>query len=432
MEHAQSKVLFERAQKIIPGGVNSPVRAFAAVGMTPLFIKEAKGCYIKDVDDNSYIDYVCSWGPLILGHSSPIALDKVGQALEKGSSYGMPTEIEIQMAERIQEAMPSMEMMRMVSSGTEATMSAIRLARGYTSRAKIIKFEGCYHGHSDGLLVKSGSGSLTGGVPTSLGVPDSIIEDTLIAKFNDIDSVKKLIKEFKGNIAGIIVEPVPGNMGLVEQKDDFLKKLRKVSEEEGIILIFDEVISGFRIAFGGASAHYGIEPDLICLGKIIGGGLPVGAYGGKKELMELIAPLGGVYQAGTLSGNPVAMQMGLNVLDYLKDHQEIYRQMETMAIRLKEGFEANLKRLAITDVTINRVAGMLCQFFAKGPVNSFEEVMLSDTQKYATYFKAMEAQGILLPPAQYECMFLSAAHTQEVIEETIDCHYKAMEKVYNS
>lgn len=428
MRFDQSQKNFEEACQYIPGGVNSPVRAFGSVGSTPIFVDKAKGAKLVDVDGQEYLDFVCSWGPLILGHASDIASQGIMEAISKGTTYGMPTAIETDLAKLIVETTPA-EMVRMVSSGTEATMSALRLARGYTGRDKIIKFQGCYHGHSDGLLVKSGSGALTGGVPTSQGVPASIVSTTLVADYNDIDSVKALIEANKGEVAAVIIEPIPGNMGLVESKDNFLQDLRKLTLDHGIVLIFDEVISGYRIGLSGASGYYDIEPDMICLGKIIGGGMPVGAYGGKKEIMSCIAPLGGVYQAGTLSGNPVAMKMGLNVLSHLKNHPEAYTYLESLAVQLEAGFNQNLKDLGIDHVTVNRIGGITCQFFAKGPVDSYDQVMTSNTDQYALYFNEMLSQGILLPPAQYECLFLSTAHTKEDIDHLLACHYKAMKKV---
>ena len=428
-DHTRSEALFNEAVKYIPGGVNSPVRAFGSVGATPIFIEEASGAHITDVDGNVYIDYVCSWGPLILGHCSEVASQGVMEVLAKGTTYGMPTGIETRLAATITDHIEAVEMIRMVSSGTEATMSALRLARGYTGRNKIIKFQGCYHGHSDGLLVKSGSGALTGGVATSAGVPEGIIAETLVAQFNDIESVRHLMEAHEGDVAAVIVEPIPGNMGLVEAAPGFLQDLRDLTSAHGTLLIFDEVISGFRIAYEGAAGYYGILPDLMCFGKIIGGGMPVGAYGGKKEIMNHIAPLGGVYQAGTLSGNPLAMRMGLNVLTYLKAHPETYDRLTDMAIFLEKGFRKNLEDLDISGVTINRVGGMLCQFFAAGPIDSYESVMASDTDQYAAYFKAMLDRGILLPPAQYECLFLSAAHGEEELTKTLEAHYEAMKLV---
>ena len=429
MGYEESTRLFHEAQDYIPGGVNSPVRAFASVGRAPIFVKEAKGCNLIDRDENVYIDYVCSWGPLILGHSSPLASEGIMAAIDKGTTYGMPTEVETDLAKMIVDHIEPIELVRMVSSGTEATMSALRLARGYTGRDKIMKFEGCYHGHSDGLLVKSGSGSLTAGVATSEGVPASVVNDTLVGEFNNLNSVKAIISDNPNKIAAIIVEPIPGNMGLIEAVPGFLAGLRSLATEHGILLIFDEVISGFRINYGGASAYYSIKPDLMCLGKIIGGGMPVGAYGGRKDIMEKVAPLGGVYQAGTLSGNPIAMKMGLNVLTHLRDNPSIYDQLTSLAIKLEEGFNRNIEKLSISGVTINRVGSMLCQFFAKGPISCFDEVMASDTNQYQVYFNHMLDLGVLLPPAQYECMFLSTAHSDEVIARTIDCHYEAMKRV---
>ena len=429
MSYEQSNRLYSEAKEYIPGGVNSPVRAFGSVGRTPIFVKEAKGCTLVDMDDNNYIDYVCSWGPLILGHSSAIASQGIAEAIEKGTTYGMPTVVETELAKMIVHHIDPIEMVRMVSSGTEATMSALRLARGYTGRDKIMKFEGCYHGHSDGLLVKSGSGTLTGGLPTSEGVPASVVNDTLVGIFNNLNSVKNLISDNPYSIAAMIVEPIPGNMGLIEAEPGFLEGLRTLATENVILVIFDEVISGFRIKYGGAGTYYGIEPDLVCLGNIIGGGMPVGAYGGRKNIMTKIAPLGGVYQAGTLSGNPIAMRMGLNVLNHLWENPGIYDQLTSLAVKLEEGFNQNLEKLAIKGVTINRVESMLCQFFANGPITTYKQVMASDTEQYGAYFSHMLDLGVLLPPAQYECMFLSTAHTNEVIERTIGCHYEAMKRV---
>jgi len=428
-QREKSKEYYKQAIEVIPGGVNSPVRSFGGVHLTPIFAKEAKGARLIDVDEQTYIDYICSWGPLILGHASDVTMTGVVEVLKGGTTFGLPTQIETEMAKLIIKALPSIEMVRMVNSGTEATMSALRLARAYTKKDKIIKFEGCYHGHSDGLLVKSGSGTLTEGIPTSEGISQTVIQDTLVATFNDIESVKKLVEEHKNQIAAVLIEPIPGNMGLIVEKDNFLYKLRELTEEEGIILIFDEVISGFRIGYGGAQELYGIEADLTCLGKIIGGGLPVGAYGGKKEIMSMVAPSGNVYQAGTLSGNPLALRMGYNTLEFLKVHPEVYIHLDRLAGKLEIGFNKNIKALGMQDVTVNRLGGMVCQFFARAPIDSYEKVMTSDTNKYAVYFKVMLEQGILLPPAQYECMFLSYAHTDEDIEETLKCHFKAMKKV---
>ncbi len=348
MTYKQSKTLYEEALKYIPGGVNSPVRAFGSVGRSPIFVEKGKGSKLTDVDGNTYIDYVCSWGPLILGHDADVSKAGIMEAIGMGTTFGMPTSVETALAKIIVESIKPIEMIRMVSSGTEATMSALRLARGYTKRDKIIKFEGCYHGHSDGLLVKSGSGTLTGGIPTSAGVPESVVNDTLVAEFNSLPSVEELITRHPDEIAAIIVEPIPGNMGLIEAKEGFLEGLRKLTSLHGIVLIFDEVISGFRIGFGGASEYYDIDPDLVCLGKIIGGGMPVGAYGGKKAIMSHIAPLGDVYQAGTLSGNPIAMRMGLNVVTFLKQHPEAYDRLSALATELVQGFRKNIDELSMT------------------------------------------------------------------------------------
>lgn len=429
MNFTNSKILYKEAIEHLPGGVNSPVRAFNSVDMTPIFVKSARGAIIKDVDDNEYIDYVCSFGPLILGHASEVATKGLQEALSNGTTFGMPTNIEITMAKELKNAYKSIELVRMVSSGTEATMSAIRLARGYTKKNKIIKFEGCYHGHSDGLLVKAGSGPLTQGVPTSSGVLKSTTDETLISEFNNIEHVEMLFEKYKEDIACIIVEPIPGNMGLITAQGEFLKKLRELCTRFESLLIFDEVISGFRVAYGGAASLYNVEPDLVCLGKIIGGGLPVGAYGGKKDIMKNIAPLGEVYQAGTLSGNPIAMKMGLNVLNYLKENQFIYKELEEKADKLEKGFKNNLEKLEIKDITINKFKGMICQFFVKDKVESFSDVIKADTKKYAIYFKEMLENGILLPPSQFECMFLSTQHSDEIIEKTIKAHYLSMEKV---
>lgn len=425
MNREKSEKLFIEAEKYIPGGVNSPVRAFKSVNMAPVFIDRGKGSKIYDVDGNEYTDYICSWGPLILGHASPVYFDGIQEALEKGTSFGAPTAIEVDMAKLITKAYPSMEMVRMVSSGTEATMSALRVARGFTGRDKIIKFEGCYHGHADGLLVKSGSGTLTFGVPTSSGVTPGTARDTLVATYNDIESVKALFKENSGEIAAIIVEPVAGNMGVVPPDMDFMKGLREITESEGTVLIFDEVITGFRLAYGGAQEVFGIKPDMTTLGKIIGGGMPVGAYGGRRDIMETVAPLGGVYQAGTLSGNPIAMKMGMNTLTYLRDHPEVYVELEEKAKLLEAGFKANIKKTGVKAQMV-RFKGMTCLFFTDQHINGYKAVMTSDTKAYTQYFKSMLDAGNLLPPAQFEGIFLSTAHTTEDIEKTIEDNYQAL------
>ena len=425
MNREKSEKLFIEAEKYIPGGVNSPVRAFKSVEMPPVFIDHGKGAKIYDVDGNEYTDYICSWGPLILGHASPVYFEGIQEALQKGTSFGAPTAIEVEVAKLITEAYPSMEMVRMVSSGTEATMSALRVARGYTGRDKIIKFEGCYHGHADGLLVKSGSGTLTFGVPTSSGVTPGTAKDTLVATYNDIASVKALFAENPGEIAAVIVEPVAGNMGVVAPDLDFMKELRAITAAEGTVLIFDEVITGFRLAYGGAQEVLDIKPDMTTLGKIIGGGMPVGAYGGRRDIMATVAPLGGVYQAGTLSGNPIAMKMGLNTLTYLRDHPEVYTEMEENAKLLEAGFKANIEKTGVKAQMV-RFKGMTCCFFTDIPIDGYAAVMTSDTKAYTKYFKAMLDAGNLMPPAQFEGIFLSAAHTKADIEKTIADHYQAL------
>ncbi len=428
MKHNKSSEIFNEAQKYIPGGVNSPVRAFRSVGLDPIFIERGEGAKIYDVDGNEYIDYICSWGPLILGHSNEKVLDGIEEVLRRGTSYGVPTEIEVKMAKLIVEAYPSIDMVRMVNSGTEATMSALRVARGYTGRNKILKFEGCYHGHSDSLLVKSGSGTLTFGVPTSPGVPADTVKDTLVSKYNDLDAVKKIFEEQGEEIAAIIVEPVGGNMGVVPGKKEFLQGLRDICDEYGAVLIFDEVITGFRLAYGGAQEVYGVEAHMTCFGKIIGGGLPVGAYGGKKEIMDMVSPVGPVYQAGTLSGNPLAMHMGYNNLRILRDNPQIYQGIEEKAKRLEEGFRKNIHQLNISAEVV-RFKGMVCVFFAEGKFHSYDDVKKCDTDMYSRYFKGMLERGILLPPAQFEGMFLSSEHTIEHIEETIKIQYDVLREL---
>jgi len=428
MNREKSEKLFIEAEKYIPGGVNSPVRAFKSVDMPPVFVDHGKGARIYDVDGNEYTDYICSWGPLILGHASPVYFEGIQEALEKGTTFGAPTAIEVEIAKLITEAYPSMEMVRMVSSGTEATMSALRVARGFTGRDKIIKFEGCYHGHSDGLLVKSGSGTLTFGVPTSSGVTPGTAKDTLVATYNDIESVKAFFAENPGEIAAVIVEPVAGNMGVVPPDLDFMKDLRKITESEGTVLIFDEVITGFRLAYGGAQEVLGIKPDMTTLGKIIGGGMPVGAFGGRRDIMETVAPLGGVYQAGTLSGNPIAMKMGLNTLTYLRDHPEVYEGLEEKAKRLEAGFKANIEKTGVKAQMV-RFKGMTCLFFTDQPIDSYAAVMTADTKTYTQYFKSMLDAGNFLPPAQFEAIFISDAHTIQDIEKTIKDNYQALKKL---
>ena len=418
MFHDKSKAAFEKACKVIPGGVNSPVRAFQSVGGDPIFIDHAKGSHIVDIDGNEYIDYICSWGPFVLGHSHPMMAQGALEAIERGISYGLPTQIETEMAELICSAYKSAEMVRMVNSGTEATMSAIRGARGYTGKDKIIKFEGCYHGHSDCLLVKSGSGALTFGMPTSPGVPVGVVKNTLVCRYNDLDSVRETVQANKGEIAAIILEPIAGNMGVIAPRPGFLQGLRTLCDENGIVLIFDEVISGFRVAFGGAAELYGVCPDMVCFGKIIGSGLPVGAYAGKKEIMSMISPKGPVYQAGTLSGNPLAMFMGLKLLTYLKEHREVYKKVEEYGAKLEAGMRKLLVKHGL-HYQIHRVGSLLCLFFTEQEISSYDDVKTCDTNKFLKYFQSMLEQGILLAPSQFEAMFVSAVHTEEDLEKTL-------------
>lgn len=415
---SRSDDLFNRAVKVIPGGVNSPVRAYGSVGMTPRFVEGATGPYIFDVDSNKYIDYICSWGPMILGHNNQEILQVVIRKAESGLSYGAATEIEVEMAEFICENIPSVEMIRMVNSGTEAVMSAIRAARGYTGKSKIIKFAGCYHGHSDALLVKAGSGVMTAGVPDSAGVPAGCTQDTLTAVYNDLESVKALFEEFSGEIAAVIVEPVAANMGVVLPAPGFLKGLREICTKEGSVLIFDEVITGFRLAFGGAQEYFGVQADLVTYGKIIGAGMPVGAYGGKREIMEMVAPAGNVYQAGTLSGNPVAMAAGITQLKILKEHPEIYTHMEETGNALFGRMEKLLQETG-KPWTMNSIGSLGCLFFTSKKVENYEDAKASDTKAFAEYFKYMLEHGVHLAPSQFEAMFLSNAHTEETTQETL-------------
>jgi glutamate-1-semialdehyde 2,1-aminomutase len=412
---------------MIPGGVDSPVRAFKAVGISPTFVDRAKGSKIWDIDGNEYIDYVGSWGPMILGHAHPGVVAALKKAIPKGTSYGAPTLLEVELAAKVKKAFPSMELVRMVSSGTEAVMSAIRLARGYTGRDKILKFEGCYHGHGDSLLVKAGSGATTLGIPDSLGIPEDLAKHTLTASYNDLEGVKSLVRQYSGQIACIIVEPIAGNMGVVLPEKEFLEGLRKICNGEGIILVFDEVISGFRVAYGGAQELYSIKADLTCLGKIIGGGLPVGAYGGKREIMEKIAPLGGVYQAGTLSGNPLAMTAGMVTLELLKS-KKVYRDLEKKTSYLAEAILEKAEERGIP-ITINRGTGMFTLFFTAGPVRDYRTAKTSDTKRFAKFFIEMMEQGIYLPPSQFEAWFISFAHTQKDLDQTIEACDTAFKKM---
>ncbi len=424
----KSVELFEIANRYLVGGVNSPVRAFKSVGMKPLFIAKAKGSKIYDVDGNEYIDYVGSWGPMILGHANPVVINALKEQLELGTSYGAPTEKEIEIAKLIKEAYPSIEKVRLVNSGTEATMSAIRLARGFTGRKKIIKFEGCYHGHGDSMLVKAGSGATTLGIPDSPGVPEELALLTLTAKFNNIDYVKKLVYKNRGEIACVILEPIPGNMGVVIPELDFLKELREITANEGIVLIFDEVMCGFRVAFGGAQELYGIEADLTTLGKIIGGGLPVGAYGGKREIMEKLAPEGPVYQAGTLSGNPLAVTAGIVTLKLLQN-KKVYEKLEESSKYLNENME-NVTKEAQIKACFNRVGSMFSMFFTDVNVIDYETAKTSDTELFAKYFSKMLKRGIYLAPSQFEAGFLSTAHTKEDLDKTLMAFEETIKELF--
>lgn len=415
----KSESLFKEAVNYIPGGVNSPVRAFGSIGEAPRFIERADGAYMVDVDGNRYLDYVCSWGPMILGHNHPEILGSVIEACKDGLSFGAATRKEVEMAELICEIVPSIEMVRMVNSGTEAVMSAVRTARGFTGRNKIVKFMGCYHGHSDAMLVKAGSGVMTSGVPDSAGVPSGCTEDTLSAIYNDLESVKELFDKMGKEIAAIIVEPVGANMGVVPPAEGFLKGLRELCDKNGSLLIFDEVITGFRLALDGAQGYFGVMPDLTTFGKIIGAGMPVGAYGGKKEIMEMVSPVGAVYQAGTLSGNPVAMAAGLTQLRILKDHPEIYTNLNAMGDWFYGEIEKILKE-ANAKCTINHTGSLGCIFFTEDSVDNYASAKTSDTEEFARYCKYMMAHGIYLAPSQFEAMFLSAAHTKEELEQTLE------------
>lgn len=415
--HSKSEQLFAEALKFIPGGVNSPVRAFRAVGGQPFFVNRARGARVWDIDDNEYIDYVGTWGPAILGHAHPKIIKAVQSAAENGTSFGIPNPLEVELAKLVCSAVPSVQKVRMCSSGTEATMSAIRLARGFTQRPKIIKFEGCYHGHVDSLLVKAGSGALTFGHPDSAGVPPSFTEHTIVLPFNDAEAVRAALAANPKQIAGIILEAVPGNAGLYIPRPGYLESLRELTRQHGALLIFDEVMTGFRLAWGGAQQRFGIEPDLSCFGKIIGGGLPVGAFGGRAEIMEQLAPLGPVYQAGTLSGNPLAMAAGLAALKELAD-RKVYEQLEAGGRYLEEGLSDAAKKANIP-VCFNRVGSMFCGYFTDGPVHNLTDAMRSDRQRFAKFFHGMLAEGIYLAPSQFEAGFISAAHSEADIERTI-------------
>ncbi len=427
MTRTTSEKLFSRAQKVIPGGVNSPVRAYKSVNLDPPFIIRGRGSKIYDVDGNEYIDYVGSWGPMILGHAHPAVVEAIRDRVARGASFGAPTILEIEMAEEICAALPSIEMVRMVNSGTEATMSAIRLARGYTNRKKIVKFAGCYHGHVDYLLVEAGSGATTLGVPDSAGVPEEFTRNTLSAIYNDLDSIDVLLKNCADEIAAIIVEPIAGNMGTIPPQPNFLEGLRERCTKNGIVLIFDEVMTGFRVAFGGAQTLYNIKPDLTCLGKIVGGGMPVGAFGGKREIMEHLAPLGAVYQAGTLSGNPLAMAAGIVTLRTLKKENP-YPELEKKSAYLGDGIDALFSEYNIPHVC-NRVGSMLCTYFTATPVNNYSQAQTSDCNRFAKYFAALLNQGIYLAPSQFEAGFISAAHSQDDLDRTLEAVRNALKTI---
>ena len=414
-----SEELFDRAVKVIPGGVNSPVRAYGAIGIAPRFIDRADGCHIYDVDGKEYVDYIDSWGPMSLGHNFPEVKESVLKACEKGLSFGCATAIEVEMAEFICDHIPHVDMVRMVNSGTEAVMSAVRVAIGFTGKNKIIKFAGCYHGHSDAMLVSAGSGVMTSGVPDSAGVPKGCTEDTMTAVYNDLDSVRALMEQADGQTAAVIVEAVGANMGVVPPKKGFLEGLRKLCDEYGTLLIFDEVITGFRLAFGGAAEYFGVKPDLVTYGKIIGAGMPVGAYGGRREIMELVSPVGKVYQAGTLSGNPIAMAAGLTQLKYLYDHQEIYKDLEKKGERLYGGMEKILAEKGLP-YHVNHASSLGSLFFTEQEVVDYTSAKSADIKAFSEYFKGMLAQGIHLAPSQFEAMFLSVAHTDEIIDRTLE------------
>ena len=429
MQFTKSIEAFKKAQEIIPGGVNSPVRAFKSVKLNPVFIAKGKGAYITDIDGNQYIDFVSSWGPLIFGHAHDNILNAINEAAQRGTSYGAPTELETEMAQLIVDMVPSVEKVRMVNSGTEATMSAIRLARGYTKRDCIVKFAGNFHGHGDSFLIKAGSGAITLGLPDSPGVTASNAKDTLIADYNNLDSVRALFEQKGNEIAAIIVEAVAGNMGLVLPAKGFLQGLREICNQYGAVLIFDEVITGFRLAKGGAQEIYNVMPDITTLGKIIGGGLPVGAYGGKKEIMDMLAPIGPVYQAGTLSGNPLAMSAGIAMLKLIRDTPDFYSELERKAAKLEAGI---LKNMEITGVKglINRVGSMMTFFFSdEKQITNFDEAMKSDADKYARFFKMSLESGIYLAPSQYECLFISYAHSDKDIDTIIAANLEALKKL---
>ncbi|MCR8850148.1 glutamate-1-semialdehyde 2,1-aminomutase [Rossellomorea sp. SC111] len=424
--YEKSKQAFKEAVNLMPGGVNSPVRAFKSVNMDPIFMERGKGSKIYDIDGNEYIDYVLSWGPLILGHSNDRVVESIKKVAENGTSFGAPTEIENKLAQLVIDRVPSIEIVRMVSSGTEATMSALRLARGYTGRNKIIKFEGCYHGHGDSLLIKAGSGVATLGLPDSPGVPEGVAKNTITVPYNDLESIRYAFEQYGDDIAGVIVEPVAGNMGVVPPKPGFLEGLREVTENHGALLIFDEVMTGFRVGYGCAQGFYNVTPDLTCLGKVIGGGLPVGAYGGKAEIMERIAPSGPIYQAGTLSGNPLAMTAGYETLSQLTP--ETYIEFARKADLLEEGLKKAAEKYNIPH-RINRAGSMIGIFFTNEEVSNYEGAKSSDLEMFADYYREMAHEGVFLPPSQFEGLFLSTALTDDDIEKTLQAAEKAFEKI---
>lgn len=425
-DYTKSKQAYSKAVDLMPGGVNSPVRAFKSVNMDPIFMESGKGAIITDIDGNEYIDYVLSWGPLILGHAEDGVVSAIQQAAVKGSSFGAPTLLENELAEIVIDRVPSIEMVRMVSSGTEATMSVLRLARGYTKRNLILKFEGCYHGHGDSLLIKAGSGVATLGLPDSPGVPEGVAKNTITVPYNDLESLRVAFKEYGHDLAGVIVEPVAGNMGVVPPQTGFLEELRKLTEENGTLLIFDEVMTGFRVGYNCAQGHFGITPDLTCLGKVIGGGLPVGAYGGKREIMEHIAPAGTVYQAGTLSGNPLAMTAGIETLKRLNPTS--YEHFMKLGDQLEKGFRQAATANGIPH-TVNRAGSMIGFFFTNEDVVDYESAKSSDLALFAEYYRLMAAEGIFLPPSQFEGMFLSAAHTEAHISKSVDAFHKVFSQL---
>ncbi|HEY5926802.1 MAG TPA: glutamate-1-semialdehyde 2,1-aminomutase [Kofleriaceae bacterium] len=413
----RSQSIFERAKQIIPGGVNSPVRACRSVGVDPVFVAQGDGAYITDVDGNRYIDLIGSWGPLILGHSQPEILDAIAEAMSQGTTFGAPTEIEVRFAERIRDAFPSMEMVRAVSSGTEATMTTLRLARGFTGRNKLVKMDGGYHGHADCLLVSAGSGVATLGIPGSAGVPEGAARDTLVVPYNDLGALDAMFAAHGADIAAVIVEPIAGNMGLVLPQDGYLKGLRDITAKHGALLIFDEVISGFRVGYRGAQGLYGITPDLTCLGKIVGGGLPAAAFGGRADIMQKLAPLGPVYQAGTLSGNPLAMAAGLKALHIL-GRPGNYDRLAQLGKRLGDGLLAAAQAAGVP-ACVNQIGSMVTLFFTPGPVTDYASAKTSDTAKFGAFFRKMRDKGVFLPPSQFEAMFVSLAHTEEDIDQVI-------------